>query len=417
MYMDNSMTLTRFLQINCLTSYPASLLNRDDSGFAKRIPFGGTTRTRCSSQSLKYHWRSHDGEYAISGIEGVELSVRSRVTFESEVFAKLVAEGVPEVRADVLTKALLALVLGKSDKAAQEETDEEDKPKKSKKSKKSEPESRESIQTNQVTVFGRPELSYLFGEALKIATTPTFEALFSSPEKVKEAVSGAVEAHFKSKDHKANLKALKLGAGIDATLFGRMVTGDILARCDAAIHVSHAFTVHEEATESDYWSAVDTLSEAAGSAHINSSELTTGLFHIYICVDIPLLVSNLGGDLALAGEVLARLVHTVSTVSIGAKLGSTAPHTYAQMVLVEAGNSQPCTMANAFANAVSTNGSLLANAYDALARFVTDLDAMYGSKNKRVIAMMGPREKLAGVFPAPVTLAEVADFARAVVSK
>ena len=33
--------------------------------------------------------------------------------------------------------------------------------------------------------------------------------------------------------------------GLDAALFGRMTTGDMLARCDAAIHVAHAFTVHE----------------------------------------------------------------------------------------------------------------------------------------------------------------------------
>ena len=46
----------RFLQIHTLTSYPASLLNRDDAGFAKRMPFGDATRTRISSQCLKRHW-------------------------------------------------------------------------------------------------------------------------------------------------------------------------------------------------------------------------------------------------------------------------------------------------------------------------------------------------------------------------
>ena len=42
----------RFLQIHFLTSYAATLLNRDDAGFAKRIPFGGVVRTRISSQCL-----------------------------------------------------------------------------------------------------------------------------------------------------------------------------------------------------------------------------------------------------------------------------------------------------------------------------------------------------------------------------
>ena len=34
------MTTPRFLQIHTLHSYPAALLNRDDSGLAKRMPFG-----------------------------------------------------------------------------------------------------------------------------------------------------------------------------------------------------------------------------------------------------------------------------------------------------------------------------------------------------------------------------------------
>jgi CRISPR system Cascade subunit CasC len=42
-------------------------------------------------------------------------------------------------------------------------------------------------------------------------------------------------------------------------LFGRMVTGDILARTDAAIHVAHAMTVHGQMAESDYFTAIDDL--------------------------------------------------------------------------------------------------------------------------------------------------------------
>ena len=48
------MPIPRFLQIHTLHSYPAALLNRDDSGRAKRMPFGGAVRTRISSQCLKW---------------------------------------------------------------------------------------------------------------------------------------------------------------------------------------------------------------------------------------------------------------------------------------------------------------------------------------------------------------------------
>src|SRR5699024_6637545 len=95
---------------------------------------------------------------------------------------------------------------------------------------------------------------------------------------------------------------------------------DILSRGDAALHVAHAFTVHEEAAESDYFAAIDELrrdSGELGSGHINSSELTSGLFYGYTVIDVPLLVSNLTGhaqkdwqeaDHTLAKEVVERFV-------------------------------------------------------------------------------------------------------------
>ena len=67
----------RFLQVRWLASYPATLLNRDDSGFAKRLPFGEAMRTRVSSQCLKRHWRVTDDEWALKAI-GPPMAVRSR---------------------------------------------------------------------------------------------------------------------------------------------------------------------------------------------------------------------------------------------------------------------------------------------------------------------------------------------------
>ena len=49
--------------------------------------------------------------------------------------------------------------------------------------------------------------------------------------------------------------------GLVGALFGRMVTSDPAANIDAAIHVAHAFTVHQEESESDYFSVVDDLQQ------------------------------------------------------------------------------------------------------------------------------------------------------------
>jgi CRISPR system Cascade subunit CasC len=388
----------RFLQIHTLTSYPGALLNRDDAGFAKRLPFGGVSRLRISSQCLKRHWRTFEGEHSLAELG--PMSVRSRHTFERLLVQPLLADQHEEKVVRPLIEAMVVKLLGESAKAKKEKDGADSAEKKpAKKGKAEKEEGMASLQTGQVTVLGRPEVSYLLTVARELL------GKISGPDQVK----AAVEEAFKNKDFKKNLDALRLAAGLDAALFGRMVTSDVLARGDAAIHVAHAFTVHQEESEADYFSAIDDLEKEdgkLGSGHINSTELTSGLFYGYVAIDLPLLVSNLEGcdrkewltkDRQLAAQVIERLIHLVATVSPGAKLGSTAPHSYASLVLVEAGKAQPCTLANAFLEPTSLRGDLLSAAYGDLARHVTELDEMYGRRNERMLAARGPHDKLTGV--------------------
>jgi CRISPR system Cascade subunit CasC len=204
-----------------------------------------------------------------------------------------------------------------------------------------------------------------------------------------------------------------------------MVTSDYLARTDAAIHVAHAFTVHAEETESDYFSAIDDLDkrdDALGSGHIGSAELTSGLYYGYVVVDVPLLVSNLEGgdrkewsakDRALAAEVVRRLAHLIPTVSPGAKLGSTAPYAYSHFMLAEWGKAQPRTLANAFDKPVRAHGDVLASAYDALADYVTDVDGAYGKKTQRRCLAVRPTPSLATIGAEKGTLEQLADWCAA----
>lgn len=374
----------RFIQIHTLTSYPGVLLNRDDAGFAKRLPFGGATRTRVSSQCLKRHWRKHEGEHSLVEL-GEPQSIRSRRTFELKVLQPLLNEGVARPLATLITEELLAAIVGKADAKQDEEG---------------------AVRTNQVTVLGEPEVQFILETARQFAAdlaaevTSQDELSKDEVKAVKEHVKGALDREFKT-----NLKAIPLAAGLDAAMFGRMVTSDILARGDAAVHVAHAFTVHGEESESDYFSAVDDLVSddgELGAGHINSNELTSGLFYSYVVIDVPLLVSNIEGcaqsdwesaDRTLAGQVVENLIQTIATVSPGAKLGSTAPYAYAQAVLVEAGNAQPRTLANAFQKAVRGR-DLLNSTYQALASHLGDLDGMYGRSGERRLAALGPKELL-----------------------
>ncbi|MBN1880443.1 type I-E CRISPR-associated protein Cas7/Cse4/CasC [bacterium] len=358
--------MVRFIQIHSLTSFPSALLNRDDAGFAKRIPFGGVSRTRISSQCLKRHWRLFRGDHSLADIQ-IPMSIRSRRSFEKFVAAPLRDSGFePEIVETVVIRMMNA-ILGESE---------------SKKKKKSKEET--SLESSQITVLGSKELSYFKNEAARLIN----EYLASDKA---EPFEKYIDKCLNSKDIKKNLQALKTGAGLDAAMFGRMVTSDILARVDAAVHVAHAFTVHQEASEADYFTACDDLmgsddEKELGAGHINSTELTSGLFYGYSVIDIPQLVSNLEGvdprefaeaDRSVAAEIVKRFIAISATVSPGAKVGSTAPYNYASMMFVECGNSQPRSLANAFLNPVSFSGSILQNTYTALAEYLGEFKSMY----------------------------------------
>lgn len=377
------MPTPRFLQIHTLSSFPAALLNRDDAGLAKRLPYGGAVRTRVSSQCLKRHWRKAEHEWGLDKT-GANLSVRSREIFERAIKFEAAKElnGVPSTVLDAVGTALSKALYG--DKA-------------------------DKVRNRQALLLGWPEVRYLQKEIVKLARG------HNEPE----AAGKAAEAYFKNKDSRANFAAIKetagaLAAGLEAALFGRMVTSDPAANTDAAIHVAHAFTVHEQHTETDYFTVVDDLKsredgDDAGSAGIFDTELTSGVFYGYAVVDVPLLVSNLTGekpekwaeqslDRSLAAKVVEHLFHLIATVSPGAKKGSTAPYAYAQTMLAEAGSRQPRTLAAAFEKPIRMNGhnaSIASLAEDAMGTHLAAYDKAYGVKEARRFLSIHEKPQLA----------------------
>lgn len=334
----------RFLQIHSLHGYSAVLLNRDDSGLAKRIKYGDAIRTRISSQCLKRHWRMADSDYALQRIDGAAASVRSRETVTRRVIQPLEAAGHdPDAVKEIATAFQIAVYGDKGDKRS----------------------------NRQPLLLGEPEIVHLAEEARKIAEKHGADA-----EAAKKAVTEW------SKSSKANMKELRgacaVPGGIAAALFGRMVTSDVEANVDAAVHVAHAFTVHSEESESDYFTVVDDLQRVeddAGADHIGETELTSGLFYGYVVLDRGMLLDNLGGDAEMAGEVADRLVHLIATVSPGAKRGPTAPYGYAAWMLVEAGDRQPRSLAEAFREPCKPAHRTVAQ--KAVQQYLEKLDAVY----------------------------------------
>ncbi|MCB1407572.1 MAG: type I-E CRISPR-associated protein Cas7/Cse4/CasC [Rhodobacteraceae bacterium] len=367
------MTDPRFLQIHFLAPYTAALLNRDDSGLAKRLPYGDTLRTRVSSQCLKRHWRLADDPHGLHTIAGADAAYRSREVIDRKVFGAWSADIDPEV-IKAVREALLKAVYG--DKGVDKKS-------------------------RQTLLLGQVEVDYL---------TETAKHLVAEAAGDAKAAKAAAEAWAKA--GKANLKAMSEGAalpgGLTGALFGRMVTSDPKANIDAPVHVAHAFTVHAEEAESDYFIAADDLArdEDTGADTIQETELTSGLFYGYVVVDLPGLLANLGGDARLAGDVLHNLLYLIAEVSPGAKLGSTAPYSRAAFLMVEAGDRQPRSLAEAFRMPCAANTGV---AVGKLVEHLGALDAAYATGEARRVMSLANAD-VPGAERG--TLADLAAFVR-----
>ena len=400
------MTDARFLQIHTLHSYSGALLNRDDSGLAKRLPYGDAMRTRISSQCLKRHWRMAEDPHALNNIDGAAASFRSRELVTLKVIAPLREQYSDGVCA-ILNNLFQTTVYG---------------------------EKGTTKTGRQTLLFGAPELDWLASQARDLAQTiaPVLEAGgYTSPpsenaEKWLKEAARHVEKQTKAwrADFKHNIDAMRdattLPAGLTAALFGRMVTSDPEANIDAAIHVAHAFTVHSEESESDYFTAVDDLKrdeDDGGADTIQETELTSGLFYGYVVVDVPGLIENTSGvrrdaanfheaDRRLAAEIAHNLLYLITEISPGAKLGSTAPYGRAEFLLVEAGDRQPRSLASAFREPVDAT---VPTAQATLTRKLEQFDALYETGEARRAMHLANDE----IASAPRgSLREIADWAR-----
>ena len=265
-----------FIQVHTLRDYAVALPNRGQDGLAKRAPYGGVERQRISSQSIKATLRDSD-DLVRTGPDGtlvpdqladlarqlgLETSVRSALIGDRLIRPDLVNAGLPEEEAAAWTDALMGLWR------------------------------REGAATADDTplVVGRQECRALVEAALSMRVAglkpdaskeirPLFEkaaALRKAPETVQKAI--------------AALRAMKSHAGIDGAMFGRMATGVGVYNVDSAVHVAHALTVHPIQSVSDFFSVQDQLkdldSDDRGGSHINTSELTSGLFYGYLVIDL-----------------------------------------------------------------------------------------------------------------------------------
>jgi len=332
-----------YINYHILISHSPSNLNRDDMNMQKTAVFGGTKRTRISSQSLKRAMRK--SEYY--GNELGHPSTRTAILINQ--YAKDLKEQY-SYRSNDIEKICLyiaALIEGKT------------KPADLKKYKRND---KGEIKT-QVLAWNSNEKDLLK------------ELIISALEKSDEEL-----IPFLKKDVKSIDVNLKQNLERDIALSGRMVTGAIDS-IDASLAVAHAITTHTVDGDIDWFTAVDDLNQETGetgSAHLDTTEFSSGVFYRYASLNIRQLQENLGDiNRTQVLEIASHVLHLLATVVPSAKQNAFAAFNLADFAMVSFSD-QPISLANAFENPVKADGEgLLIPSINAFADYHKTISQAY----------------------------------------
>ena len=169
---------------------------------------------------------------------------------------------------------------------------------------------------------------------------------------------------------------------IDIAMFGRMLASEARFNREAAVQVAHAITTHRASVEDDYFTAVDDLRSRAGdagAAYLDDAGFGSGVYYLYACIDNRTLVRNVDGAVELARAGVRAFVEALATGSPKGRRNGYGHHTRAGHIRVEAGDTQPRSLASAFLQPVS-GGDLMRESAVALTRMAVRLDAAYGAQ-------------------------------------
>jgi CRISPR system Cascade subunit CasC len=354
--------MTTFLQFHVLTTYPPSNPNRDDQGRPKQAILGGAPRLRLSSQSIKRALR--ESQPFKLGLEG-HIGTRTKrlgERIQSELASR---EGVTSDQAQAIAVQVAA-------------------------------------------IFSKLEAPAKAEAQKPLATT----LAFVSPEEwvlARDLANRILKGDALPKEKELKRLVLRRADGaVDIAMFGRMLADDPDYNREAAVQVSHAITTHRAVAEDDWFSAVDDLNkrEDTGASHLGETGFGSGVYYLYACVNVDLLVENLAGDRVLAERGLAALAQALTTATPRGKQNSHAHHPRAIYVRVERGSQQPRDLTGAFFKAIDLRSSdIERSSISTLEKTARQIDDAYGAACDAAFVM--------DVKAGQGTLAEVVAFATA----
>lgn len=334
-----------YVNYHILISHSPSNLNRDDMNMQKTTVFGGVKRTRISSQSLKRAMRHSDYYKHNIGIP----SDRTRQ------LGKLTSKYVEALKGkydESLVRSVISLISGET-------------------------EIKENTQSGAVAAWTVSEVEQY------CQLYHQLQGQFPDEKEFEKEWKNATDKK-KLLDDKTKVKLFReaLQNGQDIALSGRMATSGIMTIVDASLAVAHAITTHTVDTDIDWFTAVDDLNQETGetgSAHLDTTEFSSGVFYRYASLNLRQLQENLGDvDRKQALDIAAHVLHMLATVVPSAKQNAFAAFNLADFALVNFSD-QPISLANAFENPVKARGNgFMEPSMNALLDYHKTISGAYG---------------------------------------
>ncbi len=399
------MNTKNFVNFHVLISHSPSCLNRDDSNMQKTAMFGGVTRVRISSQSLKRAMRrppEAERNYWAEHLGDPSFRTRSLEKAKSELVAALGGEFDRDLIEEAATRFVRTV---KSAEDASTDTEEV--------SAASE-EAAEDGKRAEKQLAVAPWVKNEIREICRILKEVKAQGL--SDEEKEKALKKVGKSVGKGKDKRtltkedclamalsdkiakrleesAELIWSAIGDALDIALFGRMATSGLMTSVDGAMAVAHVITTHAvEPQDVDWFTAVDDLTEDSGdkgAGHLNTQQFSAGVFYRYASLNLKQLQVNLGliGDMkasetpetrARALDIAKHLFHMLATVVPSAMQGRHAAFNLADFAIVSFSD-QPISLANAFETPIQRgrNGGYLSPSMVELAEYWRRLNSAY----------------------------------------
>lgn len=314
--------MTTFINIHTLISHPSSMMNRDDSGMQKTAVFGGSVRSRISSQCLKRAIRQSD----IYGEAVAEKSIR---TNKFDELLELCKKEMPEIDEKAIEDVLENL------------------------GSKVKPDPKTKIRT--------------------------FDA-------VQPYAIGAIREAINMVNAGTDLKELKKIVQIptyDVALSGRMDASCPERNVEAAMSVAHSLTTHNADIEVDWFTACDDLAEQ-GSGHIGTTEFSSGVFYRYASINVDLLAKNVKASVEDVASIVNTMTRCFAQVTPDAKQKVFAAHNQADFVMAVKSN-QPLSLANAFRKPIKNNGEVMETSITSLVAHYEKLITAYELESEAIV--------------------------------